>query len=155
MPGKNILELINLVKLQNPEKPILVLSMYPEDQYAIRMLRAGADGYLNKESAPENLILAIRKLSKGGKYISSELAEQLVNEININNSKSKHSTLTDRQFQVFISLANGKRLTDIAVEMALSVKTISTYRTRLLKKLDLSSNSDVIHYALKHRLIEP
>lgn len=153
MPGKNILELIGLVKSHNPQKPILVLSSYPEDQYAIRMLRAGADGYLGKESAPEKLVLAIRKLAQGGKYVSSSLAEQLVNELNTNTLKPIHTTLTDREFQVFIALAKGKRLSDIAAEMALSIKTISTYRTRLLKKMKLSTNAEIIHYALDHHLL--
>lgn len=153
MPGKNILELIHLVKLHSPKKPILVLSMYPEDQYAIRMLRAGADGYLSKESAPDKLISAIRDLAQGGKYISSAVAQQLIEELNVHDSELKHTLLTDREFQVFIFLAEGVRLSDIAVKMALSVKTVSTYRTRLLKKLDLASNAEIIHYAIKHRLI--
>lgn len=153
MPGKNILELLKLSKILYPLKPILVLSMYPEDQYAIRMLRAGADGYLNKESASEKLVSAIRKLAEGGKYISTALTDQLINEINAKNSMSRHSMLTNREFQVFIELAKGKRLSDIALEMSLSIKTVSTYRTRLIKKLCVSSNSDIIHYALAHNLI--
>jgi DNA-binding NarL/FixJ family response regulator len=154
MPGKNVLELIHLAKLHNPKKPILVLSMYPEDQYALRVLRAGADGYMGKESAPDQLIAAIRKLAQGGKYISSTMSEHLLKEITLGDAKLKHSVLTDREFQVFIALANCKRLTDIAVEMALSVKTISTYRNRVLKKMDLSGNGEIIHYALEHQLIE-
>lgn len=154
MPGKNVLELIKLSKQQFPRLPILILSMYPEDQYAVRMLRAGADGYLTKESAPEQLVTAIRKVSEGGKYASQLLAEKLVAELFTDAEKLPHSTLTDREFQVFSALAKGKRLTDIAEEMSLSIKTISTYRTRLLKKLRLTSNADIIHYTLKHQLFD-
>jgi DNA-binding NarL/FixJ family response regulator len=154
MPGKNVLELIKLSKQQFPRLPILILSMYPEDQYAVRMLRAGADGYLTKESAPEQLVTAIRKVSEGGKYASPLLAEKLVTELFTNSEKPPHTTLTDREFQVFCALAKGNRLTDIAQEMSLSIKTISTYRTRLLKKLRLINNSDIIHYALKHQLFD-
>ena len=153
MPGKNVLELIRLAKMESPSKPILVLSAYPEDQYAIRMLRAGADGYLSKESAPEQLVLAIRKLAKGGKYISNDLAEILVAELNASSNKPLHQNLTDREYQVFIGLAQGKRLSEIAVDMSLSIKTVSTYRTRLLKKMNLSSNADLIHYGIKYGLL--
>lgn len=154
MPGKNVLELIKLSKQQFPRLPILILSMYPEDQYAVRMLRAGADGYLTKESAPEQLVTAIHKVSEGGKYASPLLAEKLVAELFTDAEKLPHSALTDREFQVFSALAKGKRLTDIAQEMSLSIKTISTYRTRLLKKLCLTSNADIIHYTLKHQLFD-
>lgn len=153
MPGKNVLELIRLAKLENPHKPILVLSAYPEDQYAIRMLRAGADGYLSKESAPEQLVLAIRKLAKGGKYISNDLAEILVADLNASGNKPMHQNLTDREYQVFISLAHGKRLTEIAADMSLSIKTVSTYRTRLLKKMNLANNADLVHYCIKYGLL--
>lgn len=153
MPGKSVLDLIKLTKLSKPKKPILILSSYPEDQYAIRILRAGADGYLGKESAPEQLVMAIRKLAQGGKYISNQLAEILVGELNPNSNKPVHQSLTDREYQVFLELAKGRRLLDIASEMALSIKTVSTYRTRLLKKMNLSTNADLIHYAIKHELL--
>jgi DNA-binding NarL/FixJ family response regulator len=152
MPGKNVLELINLVKLEKPSRPVLVLSMYSEDQYGVRMLRAGADGYLKKECAPESLVAAIRKLAEGGKYISNALAVLLVNELNEKNTTAAHSTLTDREFQVFMAIAQGKNLTSIATEMSLSIKTISTYRTRLLKKMNLTSNGEIILYAIEHEL---
>jgi len=154
MPGKNVLELIKLAKQQNPNLPILILSMYPEDQYAVRMLRAGADGYLTKESAPDQLVTAIRKVAEGGKYASPLLAEKLVAELFFDSAQPPHTLLTDREFQVFCALNKGKRLTDIANEMALSIKTISTYRTRLMKKMNLASNADIIHYALKHNLLD-
>lgn len=154
MPGKNVLELIKLAKLQYPHLPILILSMYPEDQYAMRMLRAGADGYLTKESAPEQLVAAIRKVDGGGKYVSPLLAEKLVAELSVDSNEQPHTRLTDREYQVFCDLGKGKRLTDIADEMALSIKTISTYRTRLLKKMKLTNNADIIHYALKYHLLD-
>lgn len=151
MPGKNILELLKLAKLSNPNKPILILSMYPEEEYAMRMLRAGADGYLTKESAPEQLVDVIRKLVKGHKYISPELSELLVNNM-LADQSNLHESLTDREFQVFMALANGKRLTEISADMALSIKTISTYRSRLLEKLHLKNNADIIHYAIEYKL---
>jgi DNA-binding NarL/FixJ family response regulator len=154
MPGKSVLDLIKLAKDYHPKKPILVLSSYPEDQYAIRMLRAGADGYLSKESAPEKLVLAIQKLAEGGKYISSSLAEILASELNPDTNKPPHQLLTDREYLVFLALAKGKRLADIANENSLNIKTISTYRTRLLKKMHLSTNADVIHYAIKYQLLD-
>lgn len=154
MPGKNILELIKLVKLATPLKPILVLSMYPEDQYAVRILRAGADGYLSKESAPEQLVTAIRKLAEGGKYVSSVLVEQLIRDLNNIEPKPLHTLLADREYQVFIAISKGKRLSDIANEMSLSIKTVSTYRTRLLKKMNFSSNAEIIHYALEYHLLD-
>jgi DNA-binding NarL/FixJ family response regulator len=154
MPGKNILELIKLVKLVKPRQAILILSMYPEQQYAIRILQAGADGYLGKESAPEKLIAVIRKLAAGGKYISETIAEQIVQQMSAKENHARHISLTDREFQVFMAIAKGKRLSDIALEMELSIKTVSTYRTRLLDKLGLATNGDIIHYAIKYRLIE-
>lgn len=151
MPGKNILELLKLAKLERFNKPILILSMYPEDEYAMRLLRAGADGYLNKESAPEQLVSVIRKLVKGGRYVSPELTDILLDEV-LTNKPNLHHQLTDREFQVFISLAKGKRLTDIADSMALSIKTVSTYRTRILSKMNLKNNADIIHYAIENNI---
>lgn len=153
MPGKSTLEIIKHAKLQFPQYPILIMSMYPEDQYAIRMFKAGVDGYLTKDSAPQQLLNAIQKLANGEKYISESLAEQLVSELNPNKQKALHAPLTDREFQVFTALAQGKSLTETAVDMSLSVKTISTYRTRLLKKMQMTKNAEIINYALKHHLI--
>jgi len=153
MPGKNVLELIKLAKHQSPHLPILILSMYPEDQYAVRMLRAGADGYLTKESAPEQLVAAIRKVAKGGKYISATMTDKLIEELNPNQEKSPHTTLSDREFQVFRGICSGKSITDLAQQMALSTKTISTYRTRLMKKMNMSKNAEIIHYAFKNDLL--
>ncbi len=154
MPGKNVLELIKLAKHQNPHQPILILSMYPEDQYAIRMLKSGADGYLTKESAPDQLVTAIRKVARGGKYISGAMTEKLIGELHPEPTQLLHTTLSDREFMVFIALAKGKRLTDIAHEMSLSIKTISTFRTRLMAKMGMNSVADIIYYALKHHLLD-
>ncbi len=153
MPGKNVLELIKLAKQQSPSLPILILSMYPEDQYAIRMLRAGADGYLCKESAPKQLVAAIRKLTRGGKYISSALSEKLISEIQPKQNTVHHNRLTDREFQVFCAIAAGQGISDIARKMALSPKTVSTYRSRLLKKMHMQNNAEIIRYALDNQLL--
>jgi len=150
MPGKNVLELIKLSKLANPNFPILILSMYPEDQFAIRMLRAGADGYLTKESVPDQLVAVIRKLAEGGKHISAEFTEKLIADINSDQKLQLHDQLTDREFQVFCALSVGKSITEIALEMSLSTKTISTFRTRLLKKMKMSNNAEIVHYVLKN-----
>lgn len=154
MPGKSVLELLRLSKHDYPDLPILILSMYPEDQYAIRMLRAGADGYLTKESAPEQLVAAIRKLAQGGKYISAGLTEKLITDLNSDQEKPPHATLTDREFQVFCAISTGKSLTEIARDMALSVKTVSTFRTRLMKKMNMSKNAEIIHYVWKNHLFD-
>jgi DNA-binding NarL/FixJ family response regulator len=152
MPGKNVLDLIKMAKEYHPNKPILVLSSYPEDQYAIRILRAGAQGYLSKECAAEKLVVAIQKLADGGKYVSSALGELLANEL-IPSYKLPHQSLTDREYLVFLAIAKGNRLVDIGIEYSLSQKTISTYRARILKKMQLSTNAEVIHYAIKHNLL--
>jgi DNA-binding NarL/FixJ family response regulator len=128
--------------------------MYPEDQYAVRMLRAGADGYLTKESAPDLLVAAIRKVEQGGKYISVAMTEKLIAELNPYQEKPLHTTLTDREFQVFRGICAGESITDLAQHMALSVKTISTYRTRLMKKMKMSKNAEIIHYAFKNDLLD-
>ncbi|WP_347985821.1 response regulator transcription factor [Methylomonas sp. AM2-LC] len=152
MPGKNVLDLIKMAKEYHPNKPILVLSAYPEDQYAIRILRAGAQGYLSKECAAEKLVDAIQKLANGGKYVSSALGELLANELT-SSTRLPHQSLTDREYLVFLAIAKGNRLVDIGIEYSLSQKTISTYRARILKKMQLSTNAEVIHYAIKHNLL--
>ncbi len=153
MPGKNVLELIKLAKHQSPQHPILILSMYPESQYAIRMLRAGADGYLTKESAPEHLLAVIRKVAAGGKYISPAMTEKLIAELDANRNFPLHSRLTDREYQVFRGICTGISIADMARQMSLSAKTVSTYRTRMMKKMNMSKNAEIIHYANKHDLL--
>ena len=154
MPGISGLDILKQLKSEKPELSILVLSMYPEEQYAVRVLRAGASGYLTKESAPEELIAAIRKASKGGKYISSSLAEKLAFDLETDAERPLHETLSDREYQVMRMIASGKTGKEIAEELFLSVKTISTYRARILEKMEMKSNAELIHYALKHGLVE-
>jgi len=154
MPGRSGLDILKQLKDEKPELSVLVLSMYPEEQYAVRVLRAGASGYLTKESAPEELIAAIRKASKGGKYISSSLAEKLASDLEIDVEKPLHETLSDREYQVMRMIASGKTVKEIGEELFLSVKTISTYRSRILEKMKMKSNAELTHYAIKYRLVE-
>jgi two-component system, NarL family, invasion response regulator UvrY len=152
MPGKHVLELIKLDKQQYPKRAILILSMYQEDQYAIRMLRSGADGYITKAAAAKQLSMAIDKLANGGKYITDIVAQKLLTELNPDNEKPLLNCLTDREFQVFYALGTGRSMADIANSMALSVKTVSTYQTRIMKKMNMSKNTQIIHYALSNYL---
>ena len=153
MPGKDGLETLKDIKREKPKLPVLVLSIYPEEQYAVRALKAGASGYLTKESAPEELIAAIRKVSQGGKYISSSLAEKLASHLEVDAEKPVHETLSDREYQVMLMIASGKTVKEIADEMCLSVKTVSTYRVRALSKLGMKNNSEFTYYAIKYGLI--
>ena len=154
MPGKNGLEILRLVKRKKPKLPVLMLSVHPEEQYAIRSLRAGASGYLTKESAPDELIAAIRKISKGGKFVNASLAEKLISELEIYVERPSHETLSDREYQVMCMSAMGKTLKEIAQELSLSIQTVSTYRTRILEKMNMNSIAEVIRYAVKHGLVE-
>ncbi len=154
MPGTNVLDVIKQLKSEKPRMPILVLSMHPEDQYAVRVLKAGASGYLTKESAPDELVTAIRKISSGGKYISDTLAEKLVRSLNDKHDERPHERLSDREFQVFSMISAGKIVKEIAETLNLSEKTISTYRSRILEKMKLSNNAELTHYAFKHKLID-
>jgi len=154
MPGINGLDVLKQIKAQKPKLPILVLSVHPEEQYAVRALKAGASGYLTKESAPDELIAAIRKVSVGRKYVSSFLAEKLALDLEIDSEKPPHETLSDREYQVMCMITSGRTVKDIAEELFLSEKTISTYRTRILEKMKMKSNIELTHYAIKHRLVE-
>jgi two-component system, NarL family, invasion response regulator UvrY len=154
MPGKNGLEILRLVKRKKPQLPVLMLSVHPEEQYAVRSLRAGASGYLTKESAPDELIAAIRKISKGGKFVNASLAEKLISELEIYVERPSHETLSDREYQVMCMSAMGKTLKEIAQELSLSIQTVSTYRTRILEKMNMNSIAEVIRYAVKHGLVE-
>lgn len=133
---------------------MLILSIHSEEQYGVRVLRAGASGYLTKESAPDELIAAIRKVSLGRKYITPSLAEKLAFNLESNIEKPLHETLSDREYQVMCEIAKGKTLREIAKEMFLSVKTISTYRSRVLKKMKMKSNAEITYYAIKNRLVD-
>lgn len=154
MPGKNGLEILRLVRRKKPKLPVLMLSVHPEAQYAIRSLRAGASGYLTKESAPDELIAAIRTISKGGKFVNASLAEKLLSELEIYVERPSHETLSDREYQVMCMSAMGNTLKEIARELSLSIQTVSTYRTRILEKMNMNSIAEVIRYAVKHGLVE-
>ncbi len=154
MPGLNGLDTLKQLRTQRPDLPVLVLSIHPEEQYAVRVLRAGASGYLTKESAPDELISAIRKVSMGGKYVTPSLAEKLASDLVADGKKPLHETLSDREYQVLCMIASGKTVTEIAGELFLSEKTISTYRSRILEKMKMKTNAELIHYAIKHGLVE-
>lgn len=152
MPGKNSLEVLKQLKTEKPKLPILVLSVYPEDQYAVRYIKAGASGYLTKESAADLLMEAVRKVAQGGKFASQRMTEKLAFDFN-NSDKPLHDTLSDREYQVFCMISSGQSLTEIGVELSLSVKTISTHRTRILEKMQMKKNAELIHYAIDHKLL--
>jgi two-component system invasion response regulator UvrY len=154
MPGKDGLETLKELKLEKPKLPVLVLSIYPEEQYAVRLLKAGAAGYLTKESAPEELIAAIRKVSQKGKYISSSLAEKLAFYLEADAERPLHEMLSDREFKVMLMIASGKTVKEIADEICLSIKTVSTYRVRALNKMGMKNNAEFTYYALKHGLVD-
>jgi DNA-binding NarL/FixJ family response regulator len=154
MPGLMGLDVLKQLKSEKPELPIMILSMHPEEQYAIRVLRAGASGYLTKASAPNKLTEAIRKLYRGGKYVSSSLAERLADELRGDLTKLPHETLSDREYQVMCLIASGKTVTQIADQLALSVKTVSTYRSRILEKMRMKTNAELTHYAIENKLVD-
>jgi len=152
MPKRNGIDLLNQLKIEKPDIPILILSIHPEEQYAIRVLKAGAAGFINKASAPEELVHAIRKITGGGKYISPVVAEQLATNIH-NPGQAPHEHLSDREYQVMLMIASGNTTKEIAEELSLSVKTISTYRARLLEKMELDNNAKLTKYVLQHNLL--
>lgn len=157
MPGKDGLDTLKELKQIAPDLPVLVFTIYPEEQYAVRLLKAGASGYLNKECKPEELIEAIERVTRGRKYISSHLAELLANNLDSSPSGGDvplHETLSDREFQVMCMIASGKTPTQIANELSLSINTISTYRIRILEKMKMRSNAEITHYAIKNRLVD-
>jgi two-component system, NarL family, invasion response regulator UvrY len=151
MPGKNGIELLKQLRTSGVKSPILILSMHPEDQYAIRVLKAGASGFLNKESATEELLAAVHRVLSGKKYISATVAEKLALALTSKN-ESTHELLSDREMQVLQLIASGKVVSEIATELSLSVNTISTYRSRILEKLTLKNNAELTRYALDHKL---
>ena len=154
MPNKSGLDVLKELHAASPRLPVLVLSMHPEDQYAVRVLRAGASGYVTKDSAPAKLVQAIRKVVRGGKYVSPSLAEKLVYDLGTDTAKPVHEILSDREYQVLCMIASGKTVTEVAQELALSVKTISTYRVRLLEKLNMKNNAELTRYAIKEGLVD-
>jgi DNA-binding NarL/FixJ family response regulator len=154
MPGKSGMELIKQVKSERPRLRILVLSMHQEHQYAVRAIKAGASGYLTKESASSQLAAAIRKVACGGAFISAEVAEQLALGAMPQAEGLPHTALSDREYQVFRLLVSGKTVSDIGAELNLSVKTVSTHKARLLQKMGVANQTELVHYAIRHRLID-
>lgn len=154
MPERSGLDIISEVRQLSPETRILILSIYPEDQYAVRALRAGASGYLTKSGAPQELLVAIHKILAGGRYISPSLAEILATEIDRRSTRHPHEQLSDREYQVMLMLASGKTVTEAAHELELSVKTISTYRSRILDKMNMKNNAQLTFYAMENHLLD-
>ena len=154
MPGRGGLEVLKEIKHSRPEVPVLMLSMHPEDQFAMRLLKAGAAGYLTKESAPEQLIGAVHKAIAGGRYVSPAMAEKLATFLVTDVHTSPHEKLSDREFLILRMIASGKPVGVIARELSLSVKTISTYRVRLLEKMGLTNNAELVHYAFQNHLMD-
>ncbi len=154
MPEMSGLEALDEIKKLKPSLPVLILSIYPEEEYAVRALKSGASGYMTKKSAPDELIAAIRKIVRGGRYISPSLADFLASHLTGENSKPLHETLSNREFQVMRMIAAGRSLKEIAYDMSLSPKTISTFRTRILQKMQIQNNADLIQYAIKNKLID-
>jgi len=153
LPGRSGLEVLKEMKRLRPQMPVLILSMHPEDQFAVRMLKAGAAGYLTKESAGEELVGAIEKVVGGGRYISASLAERMASYLNTDVQKAPHEQLSDREFLVLRMIASGKTVSQIGLELNLSVKTISTYRSRILEKMHLKNNAQLVHYAVSRKLV--
>jgi len=154
MPGRSGLEVLKEIKRSRPKLPVLVLSMHPEDQFAVRLLKAGAAGYLTKESAGEELVGAIKKVVGGGRYISPSLAERMASYLTIDVQKAPHERLSDREFLILRMFASGKQVSQIAEELSLSVSTVSTYRARILEKMDMKNNAQLTHYALQKELVD-
>lgn len=154
MPGRSGLEVLKEIKRLRPKMPVLILSMHPEDQFAVRMLKTGAAGYLTKESAGAELVGAIEKVVAGGRYISSSLAERMASYLDMDVQKAPHERLSDREFLILRMIASGKIVSQIAKELSLSVKTISTYRARVLEKMDLKNNAELTRYAMQKGLVQ-
>jgi len=154
MPGKSGLEALKDIKLQYPELPVLILSMFSEDQYGIRAIKAGASGYLKKVSAPTELVTAIRKIVSGGKYINPSLAEKLAEKFGETGKASLHEKLSDREYQIMCNIALGKSAEEIAQELSLSINTVYTYRNRILEKMSMKSNVELTQYVLNNKLVE-
>lgn len=154
MPDTTGLDLVKDLHHRFPNKPVLILSMYPEDRHAVRVLKAGAAGYLTKETAPEELVRAIRKVASGGKYVTTALGEKLALELEDKRAGPLHETLSDREYQILWMIASGKTGREIAKELTLSPNTVSTYRYRILGKMKMKSNAELMRYAVKHQLVD-
>ncbi len=154
MPDGNGIDVLKQIREQMPDLPVLILSAYPEDQYAINLIRAGASGYLTKESAPEALVKAIRTVSQGRRYVSAAVTELLIGGLDKPTAQPVHQTLSEREFQIFCKLSRGQPVSVIAGELCLSVKTVSTYRSRVLEKMGMKTNADLTYYAIKNGLVD-
>ncbi len=155
MPDRNGIDTLKLVKKECPKLSVLMLSMHPENQYAVRALRSGAAGYLNKQSAPGQLVTAIREAARGRKYVTPAVAEELANNLSLGEEgQPDHRHLSNREYQTMCLIASGRTLTEIAEQLSLSIKTISVYRSRILEKMQLKSNAEITHYAIKNQLVE-
>lgn len=152
LPGRSGLDMIQDIKLLNKDIKILIISMYPEEQYAIRAIKSGAYGYLTKESAPDELVLAVKKITEGGRYITQSIAEHIFNVLD--SEGPLHKTLSNRELEVMIRLSKGQQIKDIAHDLSLSEKTVSTYRSRILEKMNMQSNAALVKYSLRNKLIE-
>ncbi|HTD85196.1 MAG TPA: response regulator transcription factor [Candidatus Binatia bacterium] len=153
MPGRSGLEVLKEIKKAKPKLPVLVLSMHPEDQFAMRVLKSGASGYMTKESAPAELVGAVKKIMAGGRHISTSVAELMASYITMDSSRPPHEQLSNREFQVMRMIASGKTVSEIARMLSLSVRTISTYRARILEKTGMKTNAELTHYAFQHSLV--
>ncbi len=154
LPDRNGIEILKQIKKDRPNLMVLMLSMHNENEFALRALKAGASGYLNKQSAPAQLVTAIRQVSEGHKYISPALAQELANAWTSEADRPLHENLSDREFQTLCLIASGKTLSEISIEMCLSPKTVSVYRARMMEKLKISNNSELVRYAIKHKLVD-
>ncbi len=154
LPGRSGLEVLDQLRQGRPSIPILIHTMHPEEQFAVRAFRAGAAGYLTKDSAPAELVKALRRIVSGGKYVGASLAEQLAASMDVRSAAPAHEALSDREFEVFRFLASGKTVSEIAEQLCLSVKTISTYRTRILQKMNMHNNAELMRYALHEKLVD-
>lgn len=154
MPGRSGLEVLQEVKDRKPSLPVLIMSIHSDEQFGVRALKAGAAGYLTKESAPEELVKAIRKLHMGGKHVSPSLGEQLISALQSGGDRLPHDALSNRENEILCLIASGKTVTEIAEHLVLSVKTVSTYRARVLEKMSMRTNAELMHYAMQHRLVE-
>lgn len=154
MPGRSGLDILKDIKQIKPRLPVLILSMHAEEQFATRMIKAGASGYLNKESAPDELVKAIRKVYSGGRYVSAAQSERMVAELAGDTSKLPHELLSDREYEILCLFASGKTATQAAHQLSISVKTVSTYRSRILEKMRMSNNAELTHYAIKSGLVD-
>jgi len=154
MPGRSGLDVLRDLKQLRPDLPVLVLSMHPEDQYAKRVLKAGAAGYMNKETAPKELVKAVGKVLSGGRYVSAALAEKLASDLSADTERLSHERLSDREFEVLRMIASGKTISQIAEELHLSVTTVSTHRARILEKMGMANNAELMRYAMRNALID-